>query len=161
MHIIQIRTISAWKGAQERSGKPCSCYLVHSHAFYKEWADISRKCVAIVNHKRVVYWVNNYTKMKYMLGKHDAWCGAMVWPHRALVKMSSCTPFIKRTITEEVSWFRGGNHQDWRGIQISLVLCPHVFFLWWAYKLQITVFKFGTFLGSFAIFRGLCAFPRH
>ena len=27
-----------------------------------------------------------YTKMKYMLGKHDAWRGAMVWPHRALVK---------------------------------------------------------------------------
>ena len=43
------------KGAQEWSGKPCLCYLVHSHAFYKEWADISRKCVAIVNHKRVVY----------------------------------------------------------------------------------------------------------
>ena len=128
MHIIQIWTIGAWKGAQERSGKPCSCYLVHSHAFYKEWANISRKCVGIVNHKRVAYWVNNYTKMKYMLGKHDAWCGAMVWPHRALVKMSSCTPFIKRTITKEVSWFRGGNHQDWRGIQISFVLCPRVFF---------------------------------
>ena len=56
--------------------------------------------------------------MKYMLGKHDAWRGAMVWPHHALVKfenvilMSSCTPFINRTITEEVSWFRGENHQD-------------------------------------------------
>ena len=50
------------KGAQEWSGKPCSCYLVHSHAFYKEWADISRKCVAIVNHKHVIYLVNNYTK---------------------------------------------------------------------------------------------------
>ena len=68
-------------------GKPCSCYLVHSHAFYKEWADISRKCVAIVNHKRVIYWVNHYTKIKYMLGKHDAWRGAMVWPHHALVKI--------------------------------------------------------------------------
>ena len=62
MDIIQIRTISALKGAQERFGKPCSCYLVHSHAFYKEWADISRKCVAIVNHKHVVYSINNYTK---------------------------------------------------------------------------------------------------
>ena len=127
MDIIQIWTIGAWKGAQERSGKPCSCYLVHSHAFYKEWADISRKCVAIVNHKCVVYWVNNYMKMKYMLGKHDTWCGAMVWPHCALFKILSCTPFIKWTITEEVSWFRGGNHQDWRGIQISFVLCPWVF----------------------------------
>ena len=94
MHIIQIRTIDAWKGSQERSGKPSSCYLVHSHAFYKERADISRKCVAIVNHKRVVYWVNNYTKMKYMLGKHDAWRGAMVWPHRALVKIWECFPYV-------------------------------------------------------------------
>ena len=128
MHVIQIQTIGAWKGAQERSGKPCSCYVVHSHAIYKEWADISRKCVAIVNHKRVVYWVNNYTKMKCMLGKHDAWCGATVWPHRALVKMSSCTPFIKRTITEEVSWFRGGNHQDWkRGSKFPLSFV-HKFF---------------------------------
>jgi len=22
-------------------------------------------------------------KMKHMVGKHDAWCGAMVWPHHA------------------------------------------------------------------------------
>ena len=42
--------------------------------------------------------------------------------------MSSYTPFIHRTITEEVPWLRGGNHQDWRGIQISFVLCPWVFF---------------------------------
>ena len=135
MDIIQIRTIGAWKGAQERSRKPCSCYLAHSHDFYKEWADISRKCVAIVNHKRVVYLVNNYTKMKHMVGKHDACHGAMVWPHHALVKklenvflMSWCAPFINRTTTQEVSWFQGGNHQDWRGgVQISFVLCPRVF----------------------------------
>ena len=86
MHIIQIRTIGACKGAQERSGKPCSCYLVHSHAFYKEWADIWRKCVAIVNHKRVIYWVINYRTMKYVLEKHDGCHGTMVWPHYALVK---------------------------------------------------------------------------
>ena len=78
MHIIHIQTIGAGKGAPERSGKPCSCYLVNPHAFYKEWTEISRKCVVIVNHKRVVYWVNNYRKMKYMLRKHDAWRGAMV-----------------------------------------------------------------------------------
>ena len=158
MHIIQIRTIGAWKAAQERSGKPCSCYLVHSHAFSKEWADISRKCVAIVKHKCVVYWVNNYTKMKYMLGKHDVWCGAMVWPHRALVKMSSCTLFIKRTITEEVSWFRGEITKIEGGSKFPLSISS---FLWWTYILQITFLKFGTFPGSFAIFRGLCAFPRH
>lgn len=44
MHIIQIQTIE--KGARERSGIPWSCYLVIYHAFYKEWANISRKCVA-------------------------------------------------------------------------------------------------------------------
>ena len=58
----------------------------------------------------------------------------MVWPHHALVKiwegllMSSCTPFINRTITKEVPCFREGNPQDWRGIQISFLLCPWVFF---------------------------------
>ena len=87
MHIIQIQTIGARKGAQEWSGKPSLCHLVNSYAFYKVWTDISRKCVAKVNHKRVVYSVNNYPKMKHMVGKHDAWRGAMVWPHHALVKI--------------------------------------------------------------------------
>ena len=41
--------------------------------------------------------------------------------------MSSCTPFINRTISEEVSCFREGNHQDWRGIQISVLVCHSVF----------------------------------
>ena len=167
MDIIQIRTIGAWKGAQERSGKPCSCYLVHSHAFYKEWADISRKCVIIVNHKRVVYWVNNYTKMKYMLGKHDAWRGAMVWPHHALVKIGECFPYVVMRAFHKSNHHRGSFMVS-RGKSPRLkgdpnFLCPlsTSFFLWWAYNLQITVFKFGTFPGSFAIFRGLCAFPRH
>ena len=31
--------------------------------------------------------VFNYRKIKYMLEKHDAWHGAMVWPHHALVKI--------------------------------------------------------------------------
>ena len=62
--------------------KPCSCYLVHSHGFYKEWADISRKCVAIVNHKHVVYWVNNYTKNETHGWKtwRLAWCHGMASP---------------------------------------------------------------------------------
>ena len=46
---------------------PYSWYLVISQAFYKEWAEISMECVAIVNHKRVIYWVINYRTMKYML----------------------------------------------------------------------------------------------
>ena len=42
--------------------------------------------MAIVNHKRVIYWVINNRKIKYVLENHDAWHGAMVWTHRALVK---------------------------------------------------------------------------
>ena len=134
MHIIQVQTIDAWKGAQERPGKRRSCHLVNSHAFYKEWTYISRKCVAIVNHKRVIYWVNNYTKMKYMLGKHMT-PGLVPWydltvPWLKVEKawfMSSCTPFRNRTITEEVRCFREGNHQDWRGIQFSVLVCHSVF----------------------------------
>ena len=134
MDIIQIRTIGAWKGAQERSGKPCSCYLANSHAFYKEWVNISRKCVVIVNHKRVVYLVNNYKKMKHMVGKHDAWRGAMVWPHHALVKlenvflMSWCTPFIKSNHHRGSFMVLRGKSPRLKGIQISFVLCPRVFF---------------------------------
>ena len=45
------------------------------------------ECVAIVNHKRVIYWVINYRTMKYVLEKHAGWHGAMVGPHRALVKI--------------------------------------------------------------------------
>ena len=41
--------------------------------------------------------------------------------------MSSCTPFINRTITKEVQCFREGNHQDWRGIQIFVLVCLSVF----------------------------------
>ena len=41
--------------------------------------------------------------------------------------MSSCTPFINRTITEEVPCFREGNTQDWRGIQISVLVVIQFF----------------------------------
>ena len=40
------------------------------------------------NHARVIQ------KMKHMVGKHDAWRGAMVWPHRALVKIGECFPYV-------------------------------------------------------------------
>ena len=29
-----------------------------------------------------------------MVGKHDAWLGAMVWPHHALVKIGECFPYV-------------------------------------------------------------------
>ena len=166
MHIIQIQTIDAWKGAQEWSGKTILLVFSKFSCVLQGMAEISRECVAIVNQKRVIYWVINHRTMKYMLEKHDAWHGAMVCPHHALVKiweglvMLSCTPFINRTIAWEVPCFREGNHQDWRGIQILFVFCPGIV-LRRTYTLQITAFKFVTFLGSFTIFWGLCAFSRH
>ena len=69
-----------------------------------------------------------------MLKKHDTWHGAMVWHHHALVKswegliyVIMHTLFVNWTITEEVQCFREGNHQDWRGIQISVLVCHSVF----------------------------------
>ena len=161
MHIIQIQTIGAWKAAQERSGKPCSCYLVHSHAFYKEWADISRKCVAIVNHKRVIYWVNNYTKMKYMLAKtwRLVWCHGMTSPCPG--KNVVMHAFHKTNHHQGSFMVSRGKSPRLKGDPNFLCPLSMSFFLRWTYNLQITVFKFGTFPGSFAIFRGLCAFPRH
>ena len=127
MHINQIRTIGAWKGVQERSGKPCSCYLVHSHAFYKELTDISRKCVAIVNHRRVVYWVTTVQKMKYMLEK--------TWRPVCCHGMTSPCPG-KNVVMHDfhnTNHHRGsfmvsrGKSPRLKGAQISFVLCPRVF----------------------------------
>ena len=50
---------------------PYLWYLGISQACYKEWAEISMECVAIVNHKRVIYWVINYRTMKYVLETYD------------------------------------------------------------------------------------------
>ena len=86
MHVIQIQTIGAWKGAQERSGKTILVVFSNFSSLLQLWADNSIECVAIVNHKCIIYWVINYRTMKYVLEKHDGWHGAMVWPHRALVK---------------------------------------------------------------------------
>ena len=82
MHVIQIQTIGAWKGAEERSGKTI---LVVFSNFSNLLQGMGRDFNG-VNHKRVIYWVINYRTMKYVLEKHDGWHGAMVWPHRALVK---------------------------------------------------------------------------
>ena len=75
----------------------------------------SRKCVAIVNHKRVVYWVNNYTKMKYMLEKHDAWCGAMVCDaeHPTIIPMyTTTTPHAPRGNTMRPRLYAIGRKVD-------------------------------------------------
>ena len=52
------------KGRTRMAGKPCSCHLVNSQAFYKEWVEISMKCVAIVNHKRLFIGFSTIEKMK-------------------------------------------------------------------------------------------------
>ena len=67
--------------------------------------------------------------LKNMTASMVPWYGlTMPWLKAEKVWFtSSCTPFINRTITEEVQCFREGNHQDWRGIQISVLVC-HSFF---------------------------------
>ena len=88
----------------------------------------------------------------------------MVWPHHALVKIGECFPYVMMRAFHKSNHHRGSFMVS-RGKSPRLkgdpnFLCPlsTSFFLWWAYNLQITVFKFGTFPGSFAIFRGLCEF---
>ena len=164
MHIIQ--ALSAWNGAREWSRKPWSWYLVNSHAFYKEWAEISRICVARVNHKRVVYWFFNYRKMKDMLEKHEAWHGAIVWPHLALVKII-WSGLCRMHALHKMNHHRGsfmvsrGKSPRLKGNPNFLHPLPMSFFLWWTYTLQITMLKFGTFPGLFTILRRSCAFSRH
>ena len=109
MHIIQVQTIDAWKGPQERPRKPCSCHLVNSHAFYKEWTDILMKCVAIVNHKCLFVGFSTIEKMKQMLEKHDAWHGAMVWPHHALVKIWEGLAYVVMHALHKSNHHRGSS----------------------------------------------------
>ena len=75
--------------------------------------------------------------------------------------MLSCTPFINRTITEEVPCFRKGNPSRLKGNPNFLRSLPWSFFLRRTYTLQITVFKFGIFrahlpyLGDYVHFLGI------
>ena len=100
-----------------------------------------------------------------MLEKHEGWHGAMVWPHHALVKIWEGLAYVvmhalhKSNHPKEVPCFREGNHQDWRGIQIFFVLCPGVFSTTNIHPANHRV-QIWHFLGSFTIFRGLCAFSR-
>jgi len=46
--------------------------------FTREWGEISMICFARVNHKRVIYWFFDSTKLKNMPEKDDTGHGAMV-----------------------------------------------------------------------------------
>ena len=143
--------------------KPYSWYLVISQAFYKEWAEISMEWTTNASFTGLSTIEQRNMCLKNMTVGMVPWYGLTVpWLKAEKVWfMSSCTPFINRTITEEVPCFREGNHQDWRGIQISVLVCHSVFFQQLTYRLKCKVFKFDIFPGSFTIFRGLCAFSRH
>ena len=140
--------------------KPYSWYLVISQAFYKEWAEISMESTINASFTGLSTIEQWNMCLKNMTVGMVPWYGlTMPWLKAKKVWfMSSCTPFINRTITEEVQCFREGNHQDWRGIQISVLVCHSVFFQRSTYRLN---FKFDIFPNSFTIFRGLCAFSRH
>ena len=69
-----------------------------------------------------------------MLKKHDAWHGAMVWPHHALVKIGECFPYVVMRAFHKSNHHRGsfmvskGKSPRLKGgVQISFVLCPRVF----------------------------------
>ena len=148
--------------------KPYSWYLVVSQAFYKEWAEISMECVAMVNHERVIYWVINYRKkwnkcLKNMTAGMVPWYDlTMPWlKFEKVWLMSSCTPFINRTITEEVPSFRKGKSPRLKGNpnfrpSLSFSFFPTINILPQMQRVLIWHFS-----GPFTIFRGLCAFSRH
>ena len=86
IHIIQIQTIDAWKGAHERSG--ITILMVFSK-FSSLLQGMDRDFKGMHGNsqpKCIIYWVSHYRKMKCVLEKHDARHGIMVWPHRAVVK---------------------------------------------------------------------------
>ena len=44
-----------------------------------------------------------------MVGKHDAWLGAMVWPHHALVKIGECFPYVVMRALHKLDDHRGSS----------------------------------------------------
>ena len=58
----------------------------------------------------------------------------MVWPHHALVKIGECFPYVVMRAFHKSNHHRGsfmvsrGKSQRLKGVQISFVLCPRVFF---------------------------------
>ena len=133
MHIIQIQTIGAWKGAQERSGKTIlvvfskfSSLLQGMGRDFKGMRGNSQPQMRhLLGYQLIEKW---NTCLENMTPGMVAWYGLTVpWLKAEKVWfMSSCTPFINWTITEEVPCFWEGNPQDW-GIQFFLFFALEFF----------------------------------
>jgi hypothetical protein len=74
--------------------------------------------VARVNHKRVICWFFDYTKLKNMSEKDDTWHGAMVRPQQSVVIFGEGSAnVVVHTLRKpnhhkrKFFWFREGNHQ--------------------------------------------------
>ena len=69
-----------------------------------------------------------------MLEKHDAWHGAMVWTHHAVVKIWEGLAYLVMHALHKSNHHRGssmasrGKSPRLKGVQISFVLSPWVFF---------------------------------
>ena len=72
--------------------------------------------------------------MKYIFEKHDAWHGACVWPHHALVKIWEGLAYVVMHTLHKSNHHQGsfmvsrGKLPRLKAGQISFVLCPWVFF---------------------------------
>ena len=138
-----------------------SCLLQWMGRYFKEMCGNSQP------QARHLLGYQLYKKWNTCLEKHEAWRGAMVWPHRALVKIWECFPYVIIHAFHKLNHHRGssmlskGKSSRLKGNPNFLRSLPWSFFLGRTYTLQITMFKFGIFSGSFTIFRGLCAFSRH
>ena len=103
-------------------------------------------------------------KWNTCLGKHDAWCGAMVWPHRALVKSWEGLIYLVMHALHKSNHHRGSSMLS-RGKSPRLKgnpnFRPNLSFSYFP-KInippQMQRVEIWLFLGSFTIFRGLCAF---
>ena len=113
-----------------------------------------------------VCWVFNYKKWNKCLKTWRlAWCHGMTSP--CLGKNLRRFGYVVMHALHKSNHHRGssmlskGKSSRLKGNPNFLRSLLWSFFLRWTYTLQITMFKFGIFPGSFTIFRGLCAFPRH
>ena len=68
---------------------------------------IFRWNVWIVNHTHLFIGFSTQEKNEIIAWKHDAWHGAMVWPHHALVKIGECFPYVVMHAFHKLNHHRG------------------------------------------------------